>query len=406
MRAEELDRALPELRKASAQARMRASDIAAGLAAAPRINELTAARERAATALKAQREHAAAVTRELAKSGPELGRLREEVKAKRDLRTNAENRRADLEPRVQTQSAQIRAVEEELARQPLTPEQAALGDLPPIEALEHELEQVVLPRLDDFSDEERSRLAPIQRDDQALAVSEAEEYLAGRDKVVKQAEDELERARKRYDEHIRQTMQALNRSFKEICEQAGMEGEIKLEPSPSVEGEWSLDVRVAHTPGEPKRPYQSREHSGGQRAKISILLLLAAMSIEGSADLLIMDEHIAHLDSQNIDYVAEVMAALKGKVQFLLATPTNAEAGRLTWCDHQLAFLPRPMGEPYSPPIRLFTRLPQPERPGEPQPALDGVSGNGNGTSDEVITIKVDKPSALTSTRMTTRHRR
>jgi hypothetical protein len=81
------------------------------------------------------------------------------------------------------------------------------------------------------------------------------------------------------------------------------------------------------------------------------------MSIEGSADLLIMDEHIAHLDSQNIDYVAEVMSALKGKVQFLLATPTNAEAGRLTWCDHQLAFLPRPKGEPYSPSVRLFTRL-------------------------------------------------
>jgi chromosome segregation ATPase len=356
-RIEGLERALPELRTASRQALERVAAVAAGLDAASRINVLAAARYRADACLKAQRERVAAASRELTMIGPELGRLGEEVKAKYTARANAANRRIDLEPRVQTQSAQIRALEEELAHQPLTPEQAALGDLPLIEALEHELERVVRPRLATFSDEERSPMAPIQRDDQALAVNEAEEYLAGRDKILKEAQAELERARKRYEEHIRQTMQALNRSFKEVCEQAGMEGEIKLEPSPSVEGEWSLDVRVAHTPGEPKQPYQSREHSGGQRAKISILLLLAAMSIEGSADLLIMDEHIAHLDSQNIDYVAEVMSALKGKVQFLLATPTNAEAGRLTWCDHQLAFLPRPKGEPYSPSVRLFTRL-------------------------------------------------
>lgn len=382
-RVQDLELTLPELRTASVRARQIVSAIVAGLAGASQIQELTAKQQRALTFLQDQRERAAKAARELAANGPELGRLRAEVKTKRDLRVNAEARQADLEPRVQMHNAQVRELEDELTRRPLTPEQTALDELPSIEALEHELDKVVLPRLKEFTDEERSPLAPIQRDDQARAVAEAEDYLAGRDEIVKRTEVELERARARYDEHIRQTIRALNHFFKEVCEQAGMEGEVKLEPSSAIEGEWSLDVRVAHTPGEPKRPYQSRDHSGGQRAKISIMLLLAAMSIDGSADLLIMDEHIAHLDSQNIDYVAEAMAALKGKVQFLLATPTNAEAGRLTWCDHQLAFLPRPTGEPYSPPIRLFTHMSGPERSDKPQLVVDGADSEGQRRRDQ-----------------------
>ncbi len=71
-----------------------------------------------------------------------------------------------------------------------------------------------------------------------------------------------------------------------------------------------------------------------------------------------MDEHAAHLDSRNIDVVADVMNALKHRVQFILATPTNAEAGRLQWCDHQFAFYPRQAQEPFAPPVRIFTRRP------------------------------------------------
>ena len=52
-----------------------------------------------------------------------------------------------------------------------------------------------------------------------------------------------------------------------------------------------------------------------------------------------MTEHIAHLDSPNIDHVAVLMHALADRVQFVLATPANAESLRLSWCDLRLAFL-------------------------------------------------------------------
>lgn len=140
-----------------------------------------------------------------------------------------------------------------------------------------------------------------------------------------------------------------------------MEGELQLRPSLTKEDERALDVRVAHLPGEPKLSYQHHTHSGGQRAKISILLLLAAMSAEGAADLLIVDEHSAHLDSENIDYVGEVMRALRSRVQFILALPSNAEARRLEWCDQQFMLLPRQSGELYAPKLQLITKEPEPE---------------------------------------------
>ncbi|MGH3047627.1 MAG: hypothetical protein ACRDNC_11580 [Gaiellaceae bacterium] len=64
----------------------------------------------------------------------------------------------------------------------------------------------------------------------------------------------------------------LGRCFRDVCAQAGMEGELQLAPS-SIEGESALDVRIAHQPSEPKRSYKSGKHSGGEEAKISLLLL-------------------------------------------------------------------------------------------------------------------------------------
>jgi hypothetical protein len=49
--------------------------------------------------------------------------------------------------------------------------------------------------------------------------------------------------------------------------------------------------------------------------------------------------------------------ASRAVLPFVLATPTNAESLRLSWCDLQLAFLPRDPGRAYSPPIRLLSRL-------------------------------------------------
>ncbi len=357
----ELQTSLPVLRDAAAAAGERARTVRAGLEAATRIPGLEEDVRRAAASRGEVESSHEELTAALAVVGPEQGRVEQGLAAKRARREEIHRRiTSEAEPRLVTYDRQLADVDAELEALALTDEQAAVDEPPSEEVLTHERGDLTARLADEvrFPPEVRTELVLAHRDDQARTVEEVERLVQGRRQDLDAVAAEVDRAREAYDRHIRQMVHLLAGQFREVCVQAGMEGTIDIVPS-DVEGEFGVDVRVAHGPGEPKRSYQSAAHSGGQRAKISILLLLATMGLEGSADLLIMDEHIAHLDSVNIDYVAEVMRALKHRVQFILATPTNAEAGRLGWCDHQLAFYPRLAGEHYAPPVRLFTRMPE-----------------------------------------------
>jgi chromosome segregation ATPase len=194
------------------------------------------------------------------------------------------------------------------------------------------------------------------RERQAESVEEANQLAERRKRELDEQLERVEAARRRFEEGVREVVQRLSGEFARVCQTAGAEGELRLLAGDRPE-EYGVDVLVAHRATERRRSYRDAAHSGGQRATIAILLLLATMGTADAADLLIMDEHIAHLDSTNIDHVANLMHALADRVQFVLATPTNAESLRLSWCDLQLAFLPRDPGRAYSPPIRLLSRI-------------------------------------------------
>ncbi|MGN9911126.1 hypothetical protein ACTMTJ_26575 [Phytohabitans sp. LJ34] len=168
----------------------------------------------------------------------------------------------------------------------------------------------------------------------------------------------VQSARASYDEHIRAVVRELRARFIEICQIAGIVGDIRLVPG-DVPDEYGVDVLVAHKAGENPVSYQDDSHSGGQGTKISILLLLAAMSLGRTADLLIVDEHKAHLDGTNNSQIIEIMRNLGTKVQFVLSAPTNAKDTdeEADWCDVQVSFLPREPGAAFSPPVRLMSRL-------------------------------------------------
>ena len=184
------------------------------------------------------------------------------------------------------------------------------------------------------------------RERQAEAVEEANQLAERRKRELDEQLERVEAARRRFEEGVREVVQRLSGEFARVCQTAGAEGELRLLAGDRPE-EYGVDVLVAHRATERRRSYRDAAHSGGQRATIAILLLLATMGTADAADLLIMDEHIAHLDSTNIDHVANLMHALADRVQFVLATPTNAESLRLSWCDLQLAFLPRDPGRAY-----------------------------------------------------------
>jgi hypothetical protein len=312
------------------------------------------ARERAGVERPELAERERAQAARLRELDAALGAANAELDLARHRQNEIEIRLAARLPELAELDGTLAGMETELAGRPLTAEQRTLldaGDLPGTESILRDLEWLGGQVEDEerFPAEVRDPDLVTGRDRQGEAVEEANQLAERRKRELDEQLERVEAARRRFEEGVREVVRRL-------CQTAGAEGELRLLAGDRPE-EYGIDVLVAHRAGERRRSYRDATHSGGQRATIAILLLLATMGTAEAADLLIMDEHIAHLDSTNIDHVAALMHALADRVQFVLATPTNAESLRLSWCDLQLAFLPRDPGRAYSPPIRLLSRL-------------------------------------------------
>jgi chromosome segregation ATPase len=284
-----------------------------------------------------------------------------ELAMARNMQAEVEGRLAKELPELAELDARLVQLSSELEARKLTPEQQAVldaGDLPGTESLLRDVEWLTRQMADTerFPPEVRDRGILAARDVQAQVVEETVRAMEERRVDLELQQHRGEDSSQRFDALVREVVGRITVEFGRICDMAGWKGELLLIPGERPD-DYGVDVLVAQRPGERLRSYRDAAHSGGQRATIAIVLLLAAMGAADAADLLIMDEHIAHLDSTNIDHVAALMHALGGRVQFVLATPTNAESLRLSWCDLQLAFLPRDPGRAYSPPIRLLSRL-------------------------------------------------
>jgi chromosome segregation ATPase len=325
------------------------------------VDEAERQRERAGADRPQLVEQERALAGELRELDGALGAANAELALARQRQNEIEIRLAARLPELAERDGLLAGLETELAGRPLAAEQRALldaGDLPGTESVLRDIDWLGGQVEDDerFPPEVRDPQLVTGRERQAEAVEEANQLAERRKHELDEQLERVEAARRRFEEGVREVVQRLSGEFARICQTAGAEGELRLLAGDRPE-EYGVDVLVAHRATERRRSYRDAAHSGGQRATIAILLLLATMGTAEAADLLIMDEHIAHLDSTNIDHVAGLMHALADRVQFVLATPTNAESLRLSWCDLQLAFLPRDPGRAYSPPIRLLSRL-------------------------------------------------
>jgi hypothetical protein len=346
-----LDRRIPELRAAWRRAAL-ALETAADRGA---VDAATTLRE--VEVLRSPlRERARRLRRELREVAERQGAAGAALAGARARRGRAEARLARNLPRLDELRGMAAGLEAELAGHPLSAEQRAGGGLPAADAVHQAERLAALLEGDRFGAEVRDPELPRRRGAQAEAVREAERTAEERRRDLAAFERELEEARRRHEDRVRGLAGELSVEFERLCRACGGEGELRLVAGDRPD-ELGVDVLVAHRPGEPLRSYREAVHSGGQRAKLALLLTLAALGPAGAADVLVLDEHVAHLDSATIDQVAELLHARNDRVQFVLAMPSNAEALRLSWCDLQLAFLPRNPGEPHGPPIRLLSRL-------------------------------------------------
>ncbi len=355
-----LDAHLPKLQHEAQRLRDHAELCAKALEAQTALPRLAVRLEEAERLLAEARERQSHLERRARELSETAGAGRKELAARQEAKRFAERQIADNDTRIGRLAREIELVRAELVALPVPaeqPEEPRERSVLEVESEKETLEQ----RLEhEFAEEERTPEVVLNRDRQSDHVSDAQRVLGEHTEQLARAQEQLAEARRRYKQHVRETVHRLAASFRDVCTKAAMTGELKLVPE--EDGEHALSVRVAHTSGAPAEalaPYQSGSHSDGQRAKISILLLLAAMSSEGASDLLIMDEHSAHLDSRNIDYIGEAMRTLSAQVQFVLASPVTAEAARAAgWCDHQIAFFPSADGSPFAR-IGVYTRRPQ-----------------------------------------------
>jgi hypothetical protein len=96
----------------------------------------------------------------------------------------------------------------------------------------------------------RTELVLAHRENQARTVEGVEKLVGGRREALEAVEAEVERAKVRYDQHIRQVVGLLGRRFRDVCEQARMVGEIEIVPA-EIEGEFGIDVKVARVTAKP-----------------------------------------------------------------------------------------------------------------------------------------------------------
>ena len=112
---------------------------------------------------------------------------------------------------------------------------------------------------------------------------------------------------------------------------------------------------VAHRATEEAARYRDAAHSHGSQQATIAILLLATMGTAEAADLLIMDERIAHLDSTNIDHVANLAPWPSGSSSCSPPRPTpsrSASPGATSSSPSCPATRARPTA-----PIRLLSRI-------------------------------------------------
>jgi hypothetical protein len=311
----------------------------------------------------ARQEHASASA-----SVKELfGRLeaaKAEISSLEKQATTADRNLQEAEKELKALASKRVAAELEAQAAPLPPgfTEADFARLEPVSTLEAQSAMWTAEVNDRsrFPDDIRDPVIASQCEAEETRLTDVEQLVTDRTRELEAQERMVEESRKRYDEHIRALVRRLRDNFSEICETAGIDGRIELVPG-DMQEELGIDVLVSHKIGEAPVSYQEGSHSGGQGTKIAIMLLLAAMSLGQAADLLIVDEHNAHLDGTNTGQIAQLMRRLSSRIQFILSAPTDGKGTAVAGsCDIQVTFLPRDPGQTLSPPVRLMSRLDAP----------------------------------------------
>lgn len=183
--------------------------------------------------------------------------------------------------------------------------------------------------------------------EQRLAAEESE--IARRTQLLEQATQRLAEARDLYERSTTQLLRSAATEFAELCRLAGMRGELEILPGPRCV------IRAAEGPEDPLRELHGSRASlsGGWRATVVMLCVLACLTGEGAAPILLVDEVGSSLDEERLAVLGRAFASLAERrgLQSLITVPSKAVSQTVSeFATQQLAFF-RPLpGEALAPP--------------------------------------------------------
>ncbi|GEM_PF-1445982 len=155
--------------------------------------------------------------------------------------------------------------------------------------------------------------------------------------VKNEREDWQERlAKSEYDlrVHIKETMNQYIEEFKEMADLLGAKVSGKFDQEGSHYLQWQLHIKIAFD-GKELRPYFDPSFSKGQRAAVSIMLLLAAVNNhrEGAKNsIMFLDEPTSRVDDYRANEIGLILQ--KTNIQYFITHQISASLQSVGWIDH------------------------------------------------------------------------
>lgn len=196
--------------------------------------------------------------------------------------------------------------------------------------------------------------AEIREHEERVRADERE--LERRSSLIEEAQAQLDEARALYDRAVLRVLGKTAERFAELCRAAGMEGRMQITASRGRAAE--CRIYAAEAAGEELRPLHGAQASlsGGWRASVVTLAILACLGAEGAPPILLLDEVAASLDEERLAQIGQAFARLgaDGGLLTIITVPSKTVSQTVAaFASQQIAFLrPRP-GEALAPPPHI-----------------------------------------------------
>lgn len=170
-----------------------------------------------------------------------------------------------------------------------------------------------------------------------------------------EAEGSLAQARAVYEQAVLRTLESAGERFAELCQEAGLVGRFQVGESG---GEAQVQIYAAEAEGEELRPLHGAQASlsGGWRAAVIVLAVLACLESEHSVSVLPLDEVGSSLDEPRLLALGQTFARLGRSrgLQTILTLPTRAQSEVIAeFSSQQVGFFRVLPDEPVAPPPHI-----------------------------------------------------